>query len=155
MPTPLRMRPLARLAHGFSLIEMLVALGIVALLAALAYPAYQDALRKGRRADARMALMVLMQQQERHAMQFQAYLGFEAGAADVPFQTHAGAGSEQSAPYRLAAVACMAAGRALPLGDCVELQAHPQHADDDVGMLTYDSRGQQGCNGRKPALCWP
>ncbi|KAF1019680.1 MAG: hypothetical protein GAK30_02998 [Paracidovorax wautersii] len=141
--------------RGFSLIEMLVALGIVALLAALAYPPYQDALRKGRRADARMALMTLMQQQERHAMQFQTYLGFEAGATDVPFQTHTGSGHAQNAPYWLAAAACMADGTALPLSDCVELQAHPQRADDDVGTLTYDSRGQQGCSGRRPALCWP
>jgi type IV pilus assembly protein PilE len=43
--------------RGFSLIELIVVLAIAALLAALAYPAFADQLRKARRSDA-LASMV-------------------------------------------------------------------------------------------------
>lgn len=46
---------------GFSLIELMVALAIVGIMAAVAYPAYTDSIRKSRRAEAKAALTELAQ----------------------------------------------------------------------------------------------
>jgi type IV pilus assembly protein PilE len=43
----------------------MIAVAIVAVLASIAYPAYQDSVRKGRRAEAFTALSTLQQAQER------------------------------------------------------------------------------------------
>lgn len=53
------------LHRGFSLIELLVALVIAAILAAMAWPAYQNQVMKGRRSDAINALATIAQAQER------------------------------------------------------------------------------------------
>lgn len=51
--------------RGFTLIEMLIAIVVVALLASVAYPSFQDAIRKSRRSDAVTALAAVQQAQER------------------------------------------------------------------------------------------
>ncbi|MEK9774571.1 MAG: type IV pilin protein [Quisquiliibacterium sp.] len=50
---------------GFSLLELMIAVAVVGILAAVALPSYQDFVRKGRRAEAREALTRVMQAQER------------------------------------------------------------------------------------------
>lgn len=55
----------ATFSRGFTLIEVMIAVAIVAVLASVAYPAYQDSIRKGRRAEAFTALSALQQAQER------------------------------------------------------------------------------------------
>lgn len=50
---------------GFTLIELMVVVAIVGILAAIAYPAYQDSVRKGRRAEAITALYNLQLAQEK------------------------------------------------------------------------------------------
>lgn len=52
-------------SNGFSLIELMIAIAIVGILAAIAYPAYQDQVMKSRRADAKIALGHAAQLQER------------------------------------------------------------------------------------------
>ncbi len=58
---------------GFTLIELMVVVVIVALLAAIALPGYQSSVRKSRRTDARIALSELAQTLERCQTQFGAY----------------------------------------------------------------------------------
>lgn len=51
---------------GFSLIELMIAVVIVAIIAAVAVPSYQDSVRKSRRADASIALGNLQMTQEKY-----------------------------------------------------------------------------------------
>ena len=53
-------------SQGFTLIELMVALAVAGILAAIAYPAYTSHLLRGRRADAISALTAIMQAQERY-----------------------------------------------------------------------------------------
>ncbi|MFY9513405.1 MAG: type IV pilin protein [Rubrivivax sp.] len=52
-------------ARGFSLIELMIAVAVVALLAAVALPTFNDSIRKGRRSEAFAALAQVQQAQER------------------------------------------------------------------------------------------
>jgi type IV pilus assembly protein PilE len=51
--------------RGFTLIELMIALVVVAILAAVALPSFMDSIRKGRRSEAFSALSNIQQAQER------------------------------------------------------------------------------------------
>ena len=50
---------------GFTLIELMITVVIIGILAAIAYPSYQEQVRKTRRAEGQAALMVAVQRLER------------------------------------------------------------------------------------------
>jgi type IV pilus assembly protein PilE len=50
---------------AFTLIELMIVVAIVAILAAIAYPSYQSQIRKGRRVDAKNAVLELASREER------------------------------------------------------------------------------------------
>lgn len=155
-----------RAARGFTLIELMITVAIVALLASIAYPAYTDSIRKGRRAEGRTALMEMLQQQERYLTQTGSYMTFGAGATgangtvnpavsgqNIPFKTTSG-NSGTSAAYRLSATVCTpASGPAMARNECVLLSATPNGSDPDFGDLTLMSTGAKGCSSGNPK-CW-
>jgi type IV pilus assembly protein PilE len=54
-----------RKAGGFTLIELMIVVVIIGILAAIAFPSYQDYVRKSRRSDASIAINRVIQAQER------------------------------------------------------------------------------------------
>lgn len=68
----MRTDPPRRLA-GFTLIEVMIVVAIVAILAAIAYPSYLDSVRKSKRADARAQLMEVSQYMQRFYSQNDRY----------------------------------------------------------------------------------
>ncbi|MBK9683398.1 MAG: prepilin-type N-terminal cleavage/methylation domain-containing protein, partial [Betaproteobacteria bacterium] len=52
-------------ASGFTLVELMIAVVIVALLASIALPSFMDSIRKSRRSEAFAALAQVQQAQER------------------------------------------------------------------------------------------
>lgn len=67
--------------RGFTLVEMLIAIAVAAILAAVAWPTYQSAVQKSRRSDAMAGLSRIMQAQERWRANNPAY---QATLADLP-----------------------------------------------------------------------
>jgi type IV pilus assembly protein PilE len=55
----------ARRPRGFTLIELMIAVAIVAMLGAVAFPSFMDSIRKSRRSDAVNALTAVQLAQER------------------------------------------------------------------------------------------
>lgn len=70
--------------QGFTLIELLIAVAIIGILAAIAYPAYQNNVKQSRRAEAQGALMQLSNAMERVFTQNNSYQPLVAGVATTP-----------------------------------------------------------------------
>ena len=151
-----------RLPHrddGFTLIELMITVAIIAILAAIAYPAYTDQIRKGKRAECRSGLLQSMQQQERYYTQFNKYADFEDGATTAKTKSFSGDSLATSA-CSIAAVQCTSGTTAVDLNQCVELQGKIP-GNDPVSLLYLTSNGDKGCtyNGTSrdttEKQCWP
>lgn len=69
--------------RGFTLIELLIVVAIVGILAAIAIPAYNDQVRKTRRASAKAELMDLVQVKERFHTLNGTYVGSPCSPASA------------------------------------------------------------------------
>lgn len=69
--------------NGFTLIELLIVVAIIGILGAVAFPVYQDSVKKSRRTDAQGALMGLAQAMERNYTTEGTYAAAAAGGADT------------------------------------------------------------------------
>src|SRR5262249_19360746 len=58
---------------GFTLLELVIVVVIVGVLAAIAYPSYENQMRKGRRAAAQSYLMDLAQRQQQYLLDARSY----------------------------------------------------------------------------------
>ena len=84
---------------GFTLIELMITVVIVSILAAIAYPAYQNSVKQSRRADAQGALTQLNNAMERVFTQNNTYMPLVSGVATAPtLGTGAGAIFPSQAP---------------------------------------------------------
>lgn len=73
--------------HGFTLIELMIVVAVVAILATIALPSYNDAVRKSRRGQAKADMVELAQRLERYHSQFNTYATFPGVAGKFPSPT--------------------------------------------------------------------
>jgi type IV pilus assembly protein PilE len=145
---------------GFTLMDLLMTVALVGILTSIAYPSYQEQLRKTRRADAQGALMGLSGYMERHFTATNSYLG-AAGTKNAPADTgtpdrYSANGavplSGASPTYRLEitdATASTYVIHAIP----VNVQEH-----DNCGTLTLNQAGERNvedaATGFDRDTCW-
>ena len=129
--------------RGFTLIEAMIVVAILAILAAISYPSYLGFMRKGWRTEARSALVQQMQQQERHYTLSGQYKRYEGGSGE------GGAGGK----YLVQSGNCEGQDS---IDRCIRLTATPRAgvSDPEVGALWIDSTGDKGCDGTVGARCW-
>lgn len=118
--------------RGFTLIELAVAMIVIAILAAIAYPNYTDYVTRTRRAEAVSGLMRAMQLAERHYSRTNSY-----AAASYPLFSGE---NDNSSSHTLSAPAQCGA---LALNECVQISAVPRRADARCGTLTLRSTGER------------
>jgi type IV pilus assembly protein PilE len=146
-----RISPLHQRLHGiagFSMIELVVAMVIVAILAAIAIPSYQNYVLQGHRTDAKSALLDLASLEERYFSTQNTYttvptnLGYTA--TGVPFPV----GSGYYNITILSVVAAVAPTTALPGGTPASYSITAaaignQVNDTQCASFTVTSGGQQ------------
>lgn len=148
-----------RAQSGFTLIELMIVVAIIGILAAVAYPAYTDSVRKGKRAEARAALLNLLQQQERYMTQMNTYEIFAAGATGTSFKTYSVTdGTSAQSSHLLGARKCQKVGTVNPTEkECIEVFAVPQagvFSDPQVTSMAIDTQGRRTCTGTNIDRCW-
>ena len=58
---------------GFTLIELMIVITILAILASVGYPAYQNQMRKGRRSEAQQLMLDVANRQEQYLLDARQY----------------------------------------------------------------------------------
>lgn len=140
---------------GFTLIELMVTVAIIGILAAIAYPSYQNYILRAGRADGQAKLMEIMQAQERYYSQNQTYIT-NLGAGGLAYGVAANAAvPSNEGRYNISASTC---GGGITIAQCVTLtaaRAGAQLNDSTCGSLTLDSRGTKGVQAPgTTATCW-
>ncbi|MBB3170126.1 type IV pilin protein [Simiduia aestuariiviva] len=128
-----------RVQQGFTLIEIMIVVAIVAILASIAIPSYQNSVTKARRADAQAALQGLAQAMERHYTSTGSYAKAAAAAADTgaPAIFSTKSPIDGSATYYNLKI--HAAN-----GSAYTLAAEPIGAQAGNGVLVLTSTGRKG-----------
>lgn len=127
----------ARAAAGFTLIEVVIALAVVAITTTMAASTYRNHLRRGQRAQAVQALLLAAAEQEKFHLAHGSYAGrLDAAVGDeppgLPVASRTPGGHyllaiERATPAEFRVVATAAAGR----------------ADPDCQMLSIDESGRR------------
>jgi len=146
--------------RGFTLIELMITLAVVAILAAIAYPTYQDSVRKSRRADAKSVLLNAAQWMERFYTENNRYDQNRAGTAvSLPAGLTQAPIEGGTKYYNISMTDC--AGAAQVTADSFTLRAAPiagsPQVNDRCGALTLTSTGVRGvCVAAPPTAdeCW-
>ena len=114
--------------YGFTLIELMIVVVIISIIAAVAYPSYQDSMTKTRRADGQAALLDIMNAEERFFTENNTYT---TTLSDIDR-----ASASENGYYTISASACGAG-----LSSCILLTATALGSQASDGNLTYNSQG--------------
>lgn len=138
---------------GFTLIELMIVVVVIGILAAFAYPAYTDSLRKARRTDAQAALVGMAAAMERFMVSNGGSYANATGGAALPA---AATFYPAQVPLEGGRATYQLRITALSAGDYT-LSAIPVNVQtgDGCGTLTLNASGQQGRSGSLDLPdCW-
>ena len=134
--------------RGFTLIEVLVVVVIVGVLMAVALPSYENSMQKGRRSDAKAALLDVANRQESFMLDNNTYT---TDLTDLGFATNPHISEEEHYSVTAAACASGAIDRCYTI-TAVARSGSPQ-VKDGCGSLILDSNGDKSVSGYD-SDCW-
>lgn len=127
--------------------ELMVVLVIVGILSIIAFPSYQDYLRRGKRTDGQTALLNLAGQMERFFTENNSYIDGPGNGQTFPFNSAGGYYQLSQANMTLSAYTLQATA----LGDQSNDVAYDSTTGQSVSCatLTLNQMGQ-----KTPLACW-
>ena len=123
-----------RKSQGFTVVELIIAIAIIGILAAIAIPSYQEHLKKGRRADAQQFLSQVASKQQQYLMDARAYAGT---LAELGLDTAIPSGVSKFYDVTLVAAA------ATPPTFTATATPKAATAQEDDGVLTINEQGKK------------
>lgn len=126
-------------ARGFNLIDLMIAVAIVGVLATIAYPSYQSAVRKSNRGAAQAYLMDVAQRQQQYLLDQRSYAASVTALADATPTT-------VSSYYTIAIVTSAGPPPSFTVS-ATPIAGSPQAADLSGQPLTIDNTGAKGPSG--------
>ena len=109
--------------RGFTLIELMIVVAVIGILATIAYPSYQDYIRKARRIDAQGVMLDIQLQQEKYRVNHVSYGSLtDLGSFPSDYYTFAISGNTASA-YTITATAKAGTSQASDT-DCTPLKLY-------------------------------
>jgi type IV pilus assembly protein PilE len=141
---------------GFTLVEMMIVVAIIGILAAIAYPAYTEQVRRGKRSEAQTAILEVSQFLQRYYAARGTFTGVDAddglfksnGWDRIPRDT----GRTQTYSVELEDIEGLKGLgykiRATPAGG--------ESSDPKCGSLTLDDKGRKGTSAGSDKVndCW-
>lgn len=141
-----------RLHSGFTLIEVMITVVIIGILAAIAYPSYQQYVLRGNRSEAMALLNEAAAREERYFAQNNAYVTDQNAIGDLKLRNTSGnIVTSDTGKYQLRVSAPTDSGGYL-------LTATPQGVqakDTQCANFTLDATGTKGVSGTgSVSECW-
>ncbi len=135
--------------EGFTLIELMIVVAIVAILASIAYPSYREQVIKGQRSEGRSALLQIAQAQERFYTVNGSYataVGALSGLSDIKDISGStdNSGTTDNGYYTLSTTG----------GTTFTTTATAQNNDTDCTSMTLTHLGVKGGAGADSSQCW-
>lgn len=146
-----------KLQQGFSLIELMIVIAIVAILASVAIPSYNDHVVRGKRAKGKAFIMDIASMQERFFTENISYAnGFSTTATSVKLNTSdTGADGTYTITITGSPAGCAAGGATPCTGYSLAAAPAGGHSDPDCGSLVYNHLGQKSVTGTaSKEECW-
>lgn len=131
---------------GFTLIEMMIVVAIIGILAAIAYPSYDEYVKRGNRTEGQALLSDASARQERYFAQNNAYITADVNIAKLGLKN---GNKSETNKYTLTVSKVDDDGG-------YTLTAEQAFNDAKCGNLTLDALGKKGRTGSDKSVsdCW-
>jgi type IV pilus assembly protein PilE len=126
-------------SRGFTLIEMMIVVVIVAILASIAFPSYQEYMRRSYRAEGQAFLNDVAARQERYYSQNYTYVTAVDKLSNLGVTD-----TSETGRYTLT----------LEATDGYTLTATPTFTDPRCGNLTLNGKGEKNVTEGDKSYCW-
>jgi len=143
-----------RAQSGFTLIELMIVVAIIGILAAIAYPSYDEYVKRGNRTEGQALLSDASARQERYFGQNNAYIISDNDVAKLGLKN---GNASETGKYELAVEVITDGGDTpRPIDGGYTLTAKQKFGDTKCGDLTLNALGAKGRtgSGKTAAECW-
>ncbi len=137
--------------RGFTLIELMIVVAVIAIIASIALPAYQDQILRGKRTEGKNFLLEISSLQEEFFIENVSYANSITTASQLNFTSASPSG------YYNITMSVTPSGCVAGTTQCrtFSLTATPTFTDSKCTTFTYDQAGTKGSTGSGTTNnCW-